>query len=98
MLDNKEDYVTILIYKGGKDKIQYQWIYVKGEPVYTKVWEDDGISHKKIEDLEVVFVRERKILNVFIEGESYYEPQKNWSVIVYDMKIGEVVAQLGFDE
>lgn len=98
MMDQKDDYATILTYKGGKDKIQYQWIYVEGKPVYTKVWEDDGVSHKSIGDLEVVFVRERKILNVFLDGESYYEPQKNWDVIIYDMKMKKVVAQLGFDE
>lgn len=98
MLDRKEDYAAILTYKGGKDKVQYQWIYVEGEPVYSKVWEEDGVTHEKIEDMEVVFVRERKILNVLIEGENYYDSQKNWSVIVYDLQTNEVVAQLGFDE
>ena len=98
MLDNKKDYATILTYKGGKDKVQYQWIYVEGEPVYTKVWQEDGISHKKIDNLEVVFVREKKILNVLIEGVNYYDPQKNWSVIVFDLRTNEIVAQLGFDE
>lgn len=98
MLDDKEDYATILTYKGGKEKAQYQWIYVEGEPVFSKVWQEDGIQRKTIEELEVVFVRERKIMNVFIEGENYYDPQKNWSVIVYDLKTNTVVAQLGFDE
>lgn len=98
MMDDKEDYATILTYKGGKDKVQYQWIYVEGQPVFSKVWNKDAIAHKKIENLEVVFVRERKILNVLIEGENYYNPQKNWSVIVYDLKTDEVVAQLSFDE
>lgn len=97
-MDDKQDYATILTYKGGKDKVQYQWIYVDGEPVYAKVWNEDGISHKKIDDMEIVFVRERKVLNVFIEGETYYEPHKNWSVIIYDMKTDKVVAQLDFDE
>lgn len=98
MLDNKDDYATIITYKGAKDKVQYQWIYVEGKPVYTKVWEEDGIAHKKIENLDVVFVRERKVLNIFIEGESCYEPHKNWYVIIYDMKTDAIVAQLSFDE
>lgn len=98
MLDKKEDYAAILTYKGGRDKVQYQWIYVEGEPVFTKVWQEDGIVHKKIGNMETVFVRERKILNVLIEGENYYNPQKSWSVIVYDLKTDEIVTQLGFDE
>lgn len=98
MLDEKEDYASILTYKGGKDKVQYQWIYVEGEPVFSNVWQEDGVLHKKVENMEVVFVRERKILNVLIEGENYYDPQKNWSVIVYDLKTDEIVAQLSFDE
>ncbi len=98
ILDEKEDYATILTYKGGKDKVQYQWIYVEGEPVFSNVWHEDGVLHKKVENMEVVFVRERKILNVLIEGENYYEPHKNWSVIVYDLKTDEIVAQLSFDE
>lgn len=97
-LDEKEDYATILTYKGGKDKVQYQWVYVEGEPVFTKVWNEDEVAHKKIGHLEVVFVREKKQLNVLIEGENYYNPQKNWSVIVYDLKTDEVVASLSFDE
>lgn len=98
MMDEKEDYATILTYKGGKDKVQYQWIYVEGEQVFSKVWNEDGITHEKIKDLEVVFVREKKMLNVLIDSENYYNPQKNWSAIIYDLKTNEVVAQLSYDK
>ena len=98
MLDDKEDYAVILTYKGGKDKQQYQWIYVEGEPVVSKAWSEDGIEHKTVEGTEVVLVRERKALQVLIEGINYYTPQNNWSAIVYDLKTNEVVAVLGYDE
>lgn len=98
MFDDKKDYAVILTYKGGKDKQQYQWIYVEGEPVLSKVWSEDGITHEKIQDLEVVLIRERKILQVLIEGENYYDPQNNWSAIIYDLKTNEVVAVLGYEE
>ena len=98
MLDDQEDYAVILTYKGGKDKQQYQWIYVEGEPVVSKAWSEDGIVHQRIEGTEVVLVRERKVLQVLIEGINYDTPQKNWSAIVYDLKTNEVVAVLGYDE
>lgn len=98
MLDDKEDYAVILTYKGGKDKQQYQWIYVEGEPVVSKAWSEDGIEHKTVEGTEVVLVRERKALQVLIEGINYYTPQNNWSAIVYDLKTKEVVAVLGYEE
>ncbi len=98
MLDDQENYAVILTYKGGKDKQQYQWIYVEGEPVVSKAWSEDGIVHQRIEGTEVVLVRERKVLQVLIEGINYDTPQKNWSAIVYDLKTNEVVAVLGYDE
>lgn len=59
MLDGMEDYATILTYKGGKDKIQYQWIYVEGNPVLSKAWNEDGIEHEKINNMDVVLVRKK---------------------------------------
>lgn len=98
MLDDKEDYAVILTYKGGKDKIPYQWIYVEGEPVVSLKWNEDGIVHKKMDGVEMVLVRERKAMQVLIEGVNYYTPLNNWSAIVYDLKTKEVVAVLGYDE
>lgn len=98
MLDDKEDYAVILTYKGGKDKIPYQWIYVEGEPIVSMKWNEDGVVHRKIDGVEMVLVRERKALQVLIEGVNYYTPLSNWSAIVYDLKTKEVVAVLGYDE
>ena len=71
---------------------------MEGEPVVSKAWSEDGIVHQTIEGTEVVLVRERKTLQVLIEGINYYTPQKNWSAIVYDLKTKEIVAVLGYDE
>lgn len=98
MLDGMEDYATILTYKGGKDKIQYQWIYVEGNPVLSKAWNEDGIEHEKINNMDVVLVRKSKGLQILVNGENYYSPLQNWSVIVYDLKTDKVVAVLGYDE
>lgn len=98
MLDDMEDYATILTYKGGKDKIQYQWIYVEGNPVLSKVWNEDGIEHEKINNMDVVLVRKSKGLQILVNGENYYSPLQNWSVIAYDLKTDKVVAVLGYDE
>lgn len=98
MLDGMEDYATILTYKGGKDKIQYQWIYVEGNPVLSKVWNEDGIEHEKINNMDVVLVRKSNGLQILVNGENYYSPLQNWSVIVYDLKTDKVVAVLGYDE
>lgn len=98
MLDGMEDYATILTYKGGKDKIQYQWIYVEGNPVLSKAWNEDGIEHEKINNMDVVLVRKSNGLQILVNGENYYSPLQNWSVIVYDLKTDKVVAVLGYDE
>ena len=98
MLDGMEDYATILTYKGRKDKIQYQWIYVEGNPVLSKAWNEDGIEHEKINNMDVVLVRKSKGLQILVNGENYYSPLQNWSVIVYDLKTDKVVAVLGYDE
>lgn len=98
MLDEMEDYATILTYKGGKDKKQYQWIYIEGDPVLSKKWNEDGIVHKSIANMDVVIVREKKGLQILVNGANYYSPLQNWSVIIYDLKTDEVVAVLAYDE
>lgn len=98
MLDGMEDYAAILTYKGGKDRTQYQWIYVEGKPVLSKAWNEDGVMQKKIDNMRVVLVRENKGLQVFINEESYYTPLQNWSVIVYDLQTDKIAAVLGYEE
>lgn len=98
MLDEMEDYATILTYKGGKDKIQYQWIYVEGEPILSKAWKEDGIVHKSVANMDAVLVREKNGLQILVNGENFYSPLQKWSVIIYDLKTDEVVAVLGYDE
>lgn len=98
MMDKKEGYVTLITYNGDSDLIQYQWMYEAGQEVYAKVWNEDGIEHKKMGDTEFVVVRNAKILQVYIENQNYHNPQKNWSVIVYDMETDKVIATLDYDE
>lgn len=98
MLDSMEDYAAILTYKGKKDKVQYQWIYVEGEPVLSKVWNEDGIIQKKIGNMRVVLVRKKKGLFVFVNDERYDMQLQNWSVIVYDLRTDKIAAVLGYEE
>lgn len=98
MVDNQEDYALLLTYAEGKEKIQYQGLYVEGKEVFYKVWEEDGIEHKTIQGTEIVIIRQEKNMQVFIENEYFYYPKKKWNVIVYDLKLQEVVATLDYDE
>lgn len=98
IMDGQKDYATLLTYYGGEELIQYQGLYIQGEEVFSKVWETDGIEHRTIEDTEMVIVRNDGNMQVYIENENYYQPQKKWNVIVYDLKQEKVVAILDFDE
>lgn len=98
MMAREEGYATLITYNGGSDFVQYQWIYVDSNERYSKVWDEDGIEHERIEDMEFVIVRKAKLLQIYIENQNYHNPQKNWSVVIYDLKTGKVVTTLEYDE
>ena len=37
-------------------------------------------------------------LRILVNGENYYTPYQNWSVIIYDLQADQIVAVLGYDE
>ena len=83
--------------KGKKAKAQ-QWVYQNGKMALNVEWEDNGIKHMKIGKSELVLSKLGGVYQVLIDGEDRYQAGSKWNIIVYDKIVGDVTANLVFEE
>ena len=83
--------------KGKAAKVQ-QWVYQNCKMAMNVEWEDNGIRHMKIGKSELVLAKLGGVYQVLIDGEDYYQAGSRWNIIVYDKIVGDVTANLVFEE
>lgn len=83
--------------KGSKAKVQ-QWVYQNCKMAMNVEWKDNGIRHMKIGKSELVLSKLGGVYQILIDGEDQYQAGSRWNIIVYDKIVGDVTANLVFDE
>ena len=99
MTQDDADYVLVVTdTQVGKGKKVRQWVYQDCEVVMEVQWQGDGIRHIQIGESELVLAKTGSVHQILIDGVEYYQVGKGWNIIVYDKVIGDVVANMVFDE
>lgn len=83
--------------KGRKSEAQ-QWVYQDCKMALNVEWKDNGIRRMKIGKSELVLSKLGGVYQVLIDGEDRFQAGSRWNIIVYDKIVGDVTANLVFDE
>lgn len=75
-----------------------QWVYQDCTVALDLKWQEDGIRHMKIGESELVLSKLGPLQQILIDGVEQYQTQTRWNIIVYDKILGNVAANLVFDD
>jgi hypothetical protein len=95
MLQNDENYVLIVTERGINVR---QWVYEDCKVALDIEWQEDGIEHMNIGKSKLGLSKLGTVYQVLIDGVERYQQDGRWNIVVYDKIVGDVVADLNFDE
>lgn len=97
LLQEDKDYVLIVTDAQNGGGVR-QWVYQDCTVALDLKWQEDGIRHMKIGESELVLSKLGSLQQILIDGVEQYQTQIRWNIIVYDKILGNVAANLVFDD
>jgi hypothetical protein len=94
MLQDDENYVIIVTQRGMNVR---QWVYEDCKVALDIEWKEDGIKHMNIGKSKLVLSKLGTVYQVLIDGVERYQDGSKWNIVVYDKIIGDVVADICYD-